>query len=258
MKNKRKLEKIPDGLVVNRVWLKAHEINGPLVDYYIRKGYLEMLAYGAYRRPGPPLKWQHLVYSLQLLGYTVHVGGRSALELHGFAHYLPLGKKQIVHLFMDKQLPGWLNKTTVNISFVQHSLILFNKKTKTTGLTTIPFGSWDWPINVALPERAILEMLAGVPGKESFHMVKLFMENALNLRPNLLIILLENCTNIKVKRLFLWLADHYRHQWFDRLDLKNVNLGRGKRVIQKGGKLDSKYLITVPKEDVDGQKQSIF
>lgn len=258
MESKRKLEKIPDGLVVNRKWLKAHEIDSPLVDYYVRKGYLKTLVHGIYRKPGPPLKWQHLVYSLQMLGYAVHVGGRFALELQGFAHYLPLGKKQTVPLFRDKKLPGWLGKTDVDVHFIQHSLKLFNNETKTKGLTTVPFGSWDWPINIALPERAILEMLAGIPSKESFHMANVIMESAVNLRPNLLTSLLEGCMNIKVKRLFLWLAERYRHEWLKRLDLKRINLGSGKRVIQKGGKLDPKYLITVPKENVDGQEQSIF
>lgn len=161
-----KIEQVPDGVVVDRAWLKGKGIDAALVDYYVLKGYLERVAHGAYRRPGGPLKWQHLVYSLQVLRFNVHVGGRSALELKGLAHYLPLNKKQRVHLFPKERLPGWLFKTDVDVEFVEHKRNLFKNNENNTGLTAVPFGSWDWEINVASPERAILEMLSDVPGKE--------------------------------------------------------------------------------------------
>lgn len=49
---------LPEGLLATAEWLH-------------RKGY----SYQADRRPGPPLKWQHVVGSLQnLLELPVHVG----------------------------------------------------------------------------------------------------------------------------------------------------------------------------------------
>ncbi len=256
--NRLKIEQLSDGVVVDRSWLKGKSIDAPLVDYYLRKGYLVRVASGAYRRPGAPLKWQHLVYSLQVLGFKVHVGGRSALELKGFAHYLPLNKKQLVHLFSEKKLPKWIFKTNVNVKFVEHTKGLFKNNKNNRGLNTMLFGSWDWEINVASPERAILEMIAAVPGKESFHMVNVMMESASTLRPDLVSSLLKECKNIKVKRLFLWFAEKHKHQWFERLKLEHVDLGKGKRVIQRGGKLDSKYLITVPNDNNDRQEQPLF
>ena len=59
--------------------------------------------------------------------------------------------------------------------------------------------------------------------------------------------LLEDCNSIKVKRLFLYLAENSDHFWFKELNVKSVNLGKGKRVIDVNGKLDKKYNITVPK-----------
>lgn len=256
--DKLKVGQVPDGVVVNRTWLKEKDINAPLVDYYLRKGYLEKVAYGVYRRPGDPLKWQHLVYSLQLLGFQVHVGGRSALELRGRAHYLPLGNKQRVHLFCEQRLPKWLFKTNVNTEFVEHSKAVFLNNNKEIGVSTILFGSWDWQINVSSPELALLEMMSDIPNKESFHMADVIMEGATTLRPDFVTPLLVECKNIKTKRLFLWFAEKHRHQWFSLLKLDNVNLGKGKRVVQKGGKLDPKYLITVPKDNNDRQEQSIF
>jgi hypothetical protein len=56
---------------------------------------------------------------------------------------------------------------------------------------------------------------------------------------------------VKVNRLFLWFAERNDHAWFKRLDLDAINIGSGKRVVAKGGKLDAKYQITVP-EGLDG------
>ncbi len=255
---KLKIEQLQEGVVVNRAWLKGKNIDSSLVDYYLRKGYLTRVAYGAYRRPGDCLKWQHLVYSLEFLGFNVHVGGRSALELKGFAHYLPLNAKQRVHLFRKRKLPGWVFKTNVNVEFVEHSKSLFRKNMGNLGLTTFLFGSWDWKINVSSPERALFEMMMDVPTKESFHMVDMVMESSATLRPDVVTSLLRECTNIRVKRLFLWFAEKHGHQWFDRIELGDVGLGKGKRVVQKGGKLDLKYLITVPEDNDDRKEQSIF
>jgi hypothetical protein len=54
---------------------------------------------------------------------------------------------------------------------------------------------------------------------------------------------------VKVKRLFLWSAETIGHAWFDRLDLAQVDLGKGKRQLYKGGRLNRKYQITVPAQD---------
>jgi hypothetical protein len=49
-----------------------------------------------------------------------------------------------------------------------------------------------------------------------------------------------------VKRLFFFLADRHHHAWLKRLDKNAVDLGEGKRMLVKGGKLDRTYQITVP------------
>ncbi|MFT5387607.1 MAG: hypothetical protein ACI9E5_000738 [Candidatus Omnitrophota bacterium] len=255
--DKVRVEQVPEGVVVDRTWLKNKGMSASLVDYYIKRGYLESVARGVYRRPGGMLKWQHLVYSLQILGFSLHVGGRSALELKGRAHYLPLGGKEKIHLYCQKKLPRWLFKINVNVEFVEHSRAIFQGHSK-LGVSNVLFGSWDWEINVSSPERALFEMMADVPKKETFHMVDVVIEGAVTLRPDLINSLLVNCKNIKVKRLFLWFAQKYYHQWFENVNLEQVDLGKGKRVVQENGKLDSKYLITVPRDSDDREEQSIF
>ncbi len=75
----------------------------------------------------------------------------------------------------------------------------------------------------------------------------------LRLRPSLVQSLLEQCRSIKVKRLFMVLAETCNHSWLKNLDLSTVDFGKGKRMIIKGGKLDSKFGITVPDVESDWQ-----
>jgi hypothetical protein len=42
------------------------------------------------------------------------------------------------------------------------------------------------------------------------------------------------------------LAEKQAHPWFKQLDVSKVSLGSGKRMLVAGGRLDPKYLITVP------------
>ena len=58
--------------------------------------------------------------------------------------------------------------------------------------------------------------------------------------------LLAECRSVKVKRLFLWFAERHNHAWLKGLDREGIDLGRGKRMLVRGGKLDTKFNITVP------------
>jgi hypothetical protein len=62
---------------------------------------------------------------------------------------------------------------------------------------------------------------------------------------------------VKVKRLFFWLADRQSHSWRKKLDPTAFDLGAGKRVLVKDGKLDTHDRITVPKEMLLGHKSAL-
>ena len=96
-------------------------------------------------------------------------------------------------------------------------------------------------------ERAILEIIF----LESISLLEIaqIMETLTNLRPKILQILLENCSSVRVKRVFLYLAEKQKHSWFNFLNPEKINLGKGKRVISDSGKLDKKYEIVI--EDLD-------
>lgn len=69
-----------------------------------------------------------------------------------------------------------------------------------------------------------------------------------NARPDQVQKLLEKCRSVKVKRLFLYMAEKAGHSWFSYLKSDRIDLGSGKRSIVKGGIFNNQYKITVPKE----------
>jgi hypothetical protein len=113
------------------------------------------------------------------------------------------------------------------------------------------WGNWDWPLVASSPERAILELLDEVPDRETFHQANMLFEGLRNLSPRKLQPLLEGCRSVKVKRLFLWFAERHQPQWLSAVDREGIDLGKGKRMLVKNGKLDPKFKITVP-ESLDG------
>jgi len=256
-KSEKSLEQsLPEGQLVNRAWLLARGFNRPRVDYALRAGKLESVAHGVYRRPGPSLKWEHVVFSLNEMGCPVHVGGRSALELQGLAHYLPAGNIRI-HLYGTAKVPTWVARFQAPFRFEIHAQRLFDPRPE-AAVHSKPFGSWDWPIPYSTPELAMLELLSGVRDVADFSAADKFFEAAVNLRPDLLKGLLRVCTQVKAKRLFLWFSDRHGHDWRQVLKTDGVDLGRGKRMLIRGGAYDATYQITVPREMAGGSEQPLY
>ena len=256
-KSEKSLEQsLPEGQLVNRAWLGAHGFSRPRVDYALRAGKLVSVAHGVYRRPGPPLKWEHVVYSLNQMGCSAHVGGRSALELQGLVHYLPLGAVQRIDLYDTTTVPSWVKDFQTPFWFRVHTRRLFASLPE-AALHERPFGAWDWPIPYSTPELAMLELLAEVRDASDFSMADKFFESAVTLRPDLIHALLKSCTQVKAKRLFLWFTDRHAHPWRQALEIDGIDLGRGKRLLVKGGAYDPEYQITVPREMVGGIEQPL-
>lgn len=74
------------------------------------------------------------------------------------------------------------------------------------------------------------------------------MEQLTTLRPGLVQTLLEQNSSVKMKRLFLFMAEKAGHAWFSDLDLQKIDTGSGKREIVPNGVYDSKYQIVIPEE----------
>ncbi len=252
---------LPEGLPVDSNWLQKKGYSRQLIAKYLRHGWLTSPARGVYRRDSALMdmqSWEPVVISLQtLLKIPVTVGGRSALELHGLSHYLPMGAAAEVHLYAPQMPPSWVKKLALKRRFTFHSTLLFEPEAKKiqqseayrhANFTEHKWGASEWPMLISTPERAILEILDELPVHESFHQCDMLMEGLSNLRPQYLNTLLTDCRRVKTKRLFLWFAQRHNHAWLKAIDTEKIDLGKGKRMIVSGGKLDSKYLITVPEE----------
>lgn len=261
---------MPEGLLVDAAWMERHGYSSSLRSQYVSAGWLEQPARGTFKRPWGPLSWQQVVISLQvLLQQPLIVGGRTALDLQGFSHYVSAQGPQTIHLYGREPPPGWLNKLPLKETFQFHkSQTLFKSDPVKKGLTSLawdvetnvgssndslhgtltrlPWGQWNWPLTVSTPERALFELLDELPNHESFHQVDMLVEGLRTLSPRRLEKLLADCRSIKVKRLFFFFADRHQHAWLKRLDRAKVDLGTGKRMLVKGGRLDPVYQITVP------------
>lgn len=264
---------LPEGLLVDAAWMERKGYSRSLRSHYVSAGWLDQPTSRVYRRGHGPLSWEFVVISLQtLLEIPLIVGGRTALQVQGVSHYLAQQVRE-VHLYGSAALPTWVEKLPLDVTFRHHnSERLFANDPITRGLTSMGFdlksnqgwsndslhglrqitwGSWDWPLTLSTPERAYLELLDELPNRESFHQADKLMEGLANLSPRRLTKLLTDCRSVKVKRLFFFFADRHSHSWRRQLDPKNFDLGSGNRVLVKGGKLDTRYQITVP-EDLDG------
>ncbi len=235
----------PRGAVLPLSYLKKYGITREHVKQYKRSGWLENIGLGAYCLKGDKIEWPGAVFGLQQQR-TVHIGGKSALELKGFGHYVASDIKTL-YLFdtCKRPLPRWFlsKKWGPKIHFTNSTLFT---EIIETSITQISLNGL--PLKISVPERAILEMLYFVPQQQSFEEAMNIMEALTTLRPELLQSLLENCRSIKAKRLFLFMAEKHNHFWFSYLNKEKINLGKGKRQIVAEGTLDKKYLITVPKE----------
>jgi len=260
-------------LVADAAWLEKNGYSGALRKKYVARGWLDGVARAVYRRPPPDLAketgkvvpWESVVISLQtLLKAHFVVGGRTALELEGFAHYLSSAPQREVHLYGMDRRPGWVLKLDLESRFVFHNAKrLFsndvvldvdneaNDPLVRSSYVRQRWGNWDWPLVASSPERAILELLDEVPDRETFHQANMLFEGLRNLSPRKLQPLLEGCRSVKVKRLFLWFAERHQPQWLSAVDREGIDLGKGKRMLVKNGKLDPKFKITVP-ESLDG------
>lgn len=261
------------GLLATTANLGERAYRTNLLSHYVNRGWLESPARGVYRVPGAPLKWQSVVASLQLIeGWWAHVGGRTAIVQRGLGHYARLGGAEAIQLYGPEASPHWLNKLGVPEKFDLRSDAAFSalrvhrdrngvlhrfdgdvvaaEALDEFGLIEVKWGTSDWPLIFSGEERAILEVLQYVPERESVYEAYVLLQGLVNARPESVSALLRACRSIKAKRLFLALSARAGHAWFKYLDLKGVELGKGKRALFPGGKLDARFQVTLP-ADID-------
>lgn len=247
--NRDKLKNLLDshlpGTVYVASWLEDHGISRDLQKHYRKSGWLETAGTGAFKRPGEAVSWQGGLYALQAQsGLAVHAGALTALALQGYAHYLRLGA-ETVFLFSPPKtnLPAWFRNRDwgQKIEHCKTSVL-------PPALALADYQVGAFSVKISTPERAFLECLHLSPDTVDLVECYQVMEGLTTLRPKLLQPLLEQCGSVKVKRLFLYMAEKAGHDWLKRLDKEKLDLGAGDRAITKGGVYVSRYGLTVPEE----------
>lgn len=235
----------PHGTVYATSWLARHGVGDDLLAKYRKGGWVETVGRGAVARSGDKVDWTGGLYAIQAqLNLKIHAAARTALEMEGFAHFVPLVNAPIT-LFGEpgEKLPSWFRNYNwaTPVNYVQTNLFppacdwALHKKEVGT-----------FSVVVSSPERAIMEQLYLVSERHSLEGARLLMQSLTTLRPSYVQKLLEKCTSVKVKRLVMALAEEFNHPWVKRVSLSKVDFGEGKRVLVKGGRLHPKYHITLP------------
>lgn len=277
---------VPPGFPVDAAWLDRQGIGPKSVSRYVRRGWLEKVTRGVYRRPVPQENfprmqdWDTALASVQrVMGYRVHLGGTSALKVHRYGSCLWPEEGNPVYLYGT--VPSWLSRVPlksarfhvrscslfggellgVESSFCAEygiPLALADETSRDDGESDCvpadgPVRRRDWklfeprkPIHVSTRERAVLEVLDDFPERGTFHDLDRMFRSLAIMRTELMTSLLRACRSVKVKRLFFVLAERHAHAWLKYVDKAEIDFGSGPRALTKGGNMHPVYQVYVP------------
>jgi hypothetical protein len=243
-KIKKFLSQHQQGTVSLAKWMERIGISHDLQKRYRKSGWIESIGSGAFKRPDENVGWQGGVYAIQHQAkLPIHPGATTALSMQGLSHYMR--SQETVFLFSPQttQLPRWFSSYSWDSSIHHVKTSVLPEK-----IGLVSSEEKNFSIMISGPERAMLECLHLAPGKLDLVECYQIMEGLSNLRPKLVQELLEKCSSIKIKRLFLFMATKAQHQWLNFIDQKKIELGNGDRSITEGGSYNAAFQITIPKE----------
>lgn len=227
-------------------WLTKQGLSTSEISQLVVSGWLDRIAQGVYKFKGASPTLYDTIHSYNdQLGKHCYIGAGTALDLRGYYHFIPMGK-QPCFLFTPKneRLPLWINTLDWDMTIQYFTTNIFGDD----GLGLENNTSVGMDLTISSPERAIMECLYLCPKYFSQMDVYYLMETLSTLRPVLVQEILEHCTSVKVKRLFMYMAERSGFQWFKSLNIPGINLGSGARIVEKNGVYNSKYQITISKE----------
>ena len=234
---------LPEGLLVDSAWLEREGYSRQLRAKYVGSDWLETPARGVYRRPvalvngvipNAGLEWERAICSLQiLLKHPAYVGGRTSLELQGFGHYISVWKTNEVQLYTPEPLPKWFGQLDLRVHVSVHRRSLFAGDVNSLAHEAQPAETTD------LAKLHVPSLAGGAladahrdgrtrhprndrPAADEGELRAgrcLHARSLPPLSPRRLQTLLEACQSVKVKRLFLFLAERHNHAWLKKLDL---------------------------------------
>lgn len=239
------LQRWPPGTPAQTTWLRELGYSDQLINKYKKSNWLIPFGTGAYKRPNEEISYIGALQALQQqTKMTIHPAGPTALMMLGKSHYLSLAQSPVFLMGNPQErLPAWFvkNQWDITLNYISTSFL-------PSALGMVEQEEGNFKIQISGAARAMMECLYLAPKYQDLLACYELMEGLTNLRPKIVQELLEVCTSIKVKRLFLYMAEKAGHSWFKFLIPENIYLGSGKRSIVPAGIYLSKYQITVPKK----------
>lgn len=241
--NKLLTEGIPHGLYFSS-WLTANGWSNQLVKSYCENGWLERLCRGVYFRKGDNLQaYAAMSCNLTQVGKNLHIAAHSALELHRYMHYVPMGKPRLMVALHGNYEAQWLKMDIFDFTIVPVRMDAYSNETET-------FGYQELELPVSSAEQAFAECLQLAPKHYSYMDLYYLMEMLNTLRPKKVEQVLQNSSQ-RVKRLYLYMAEKAKHIWVEDIDLTKIGLTGSPLSVTAGGTFVNKYKMTIPTELVE-------
>lgn len=195
------LAELPRGAPFDLAILKSLGVSPQLAASYAESGWLVRLAQGIYAFPNDNFDANGALQFLQGKVTGLHVGGKSALALNGVRHNLPSRETLVLWGDVRFVLPAWF--TTRFPSRYVNARLFDWPDNKLAGKTLYTPPGQPAELQVAVPERAVLELLYETGTRESLEEARNLFDGLRSPRKDVLGRLLACCTSVKAVRLFL-------------------------------------------------------
>ncbi len=198
---KRLQAELPRGAPFDLAVLKPFGVSPQLAARYAQSGWLVRLAQGVYAFPNDDFDVDGALRFLQERVAGLHIGGKSALTRQGVRHNL--ASRESLVLWGDTRfvLPLWFVER-FPARYVNAKLFDWPDDALAGKTLHTPPGQATG-LQVAVPERAVLELLYEAGTRQSLEETRNLFDGLRSPRKELLGRLLSCCTSIKTVRLFL-------------------------------------------------------
>jgi hypothetical protein len=221
--------------------LKNMGINHTLIQRYKGSNWIKSIGRGACQFPEAELSFEGIIHSLQKdLSLHIYPGAKTALEMAGIRQYYR--EKEKIYLYTDNKtnLPLW----AANYNYERELRIIKSTRWNDRAFLVNP-NTRSFQFFVASKELAIIQQIELVGRGEGFEETAQLFELLDSMDPDLLNQILKKASQ-RIRRIFKFFSDLYRHPWNKHLSKKTLNSGDSVITVEKGGRYLSQYKLIIP------------
>lgn len=180
-------------------------ISPQLAKHYVDQGLLRRLGAGIFCLSNDQISVYGALKFLQNHAVGLHVAGKTALAWQGISHNVYLRETTMIWGKSKAGLPKWVRDNYLT-RYSSADIFAFENE-QLDQLTRQPSPFRPLGVYCSCPERAILELLSEVGVKETWEEARNIFELVGTIRESVMGALLQACTSLKAKRLFVSWAD---------------------------------------------------